>query len=246
MLEIVIASIPVMLFLGFRHALDLDHITAIDNIVRLYSSNNKARLVGLFFSSGHMLSVIVELFIIILIIENVSENILSLGSILGISALLFISILNIYSLRRYGKNYASILSNKIINKFNSPFITSFITGIIFGLAFDTATQISAIVLASMSSLVLGFNVALLLAGLFAIGMILMDTLDSILLRSLLTRLANKVYIRASYTLSSIGSIVSLILLYEFITNTELLPEWSGMALFASSLLVLFILSLSST
>lgn len=49
----------------------------------------------------------------------------------------------------------------------------------------------------MSSLVLGFGTALLLAGVFAIGMILMDTFDSMLLRSLLTRFINKVYIRAS-------------------------------------------------
>ena len=28
-------SIPTMLFFGMRHALDVDHITAIDNLVRM-------------------------------------------------------------------------------------------------------------------------------------------------------------------------------------------------------------------
>ncbi len=246
MLELIAAAIPIMLFLGLRHALDLDHIIAIDNIVRLYSNNSKSRFVGFMFSSGHMVSVVAELLAIIFIIDHISNNILSIGSILGISTLLLISILNIYALRRYGKNYAGILSNKIINKINSPLPASFITGIIFGLAFDTATQISAIVLASISSVTLGFQAALVLAGIFAIGMISMDTLDSVFLRSLLRRITNKMYIRASYMLSSIGTIVSLLLIYEFITHSELLPEWTGIAFFISSLSTLFILSLSST
>ena len=37
-------SIPSMLMFGMRHALDVDHITAIDNLVRLH--NAKKRLDG--------------------------------------------------------------------------------------------------------------------------------------------------------------------------------------------------------
>ena len=32
-------SIPTMLFFGMRHALDVDHITAIDNLVRMHNAS---------------------------------------------------------------------------------------------------------------------------------------------------------------------------------------------------------------
>ena len=38
----VLVSIPAMIILGLRHALDVDHITAIDNLVRLHNAARKA------------------------------------------------------------------------------------------------------------------------------------------------------------------------------------------------------------
>jgi nickel/cobalt transporter (NiCoT) family protein len=57
-----------MLMLGMRHALDVDHITAIDNLVRLHNSNRSSRRVGTGFGIGHMASVLVELLLIIYVI----------------------------------------------------------------------------------------------------------------------------------------------------------------------------------
>ena len=34
----VLVSIPAMIILGLRHALDVDHITAIDNLVRFHNA----------------------------------------------------------------------------------------------------------------------------------------------------------------------------------------------------------------
>ncbi|HJT49403.1 MAG TPA: hypothetical protein VJ729_14555 [Nitrososphaeraceae archaeon] len=59
-----------------------------------------------------------------------------------------------------------------------PFGSAVITGLVFGLGFDTATQISAITLSAIASATLGVQVALILAGFFAMGMIPIDTLDS--------------------------------------------------------------------
>jgi high-affinity nickel-transport protein len=39
-------SIPTMLFFGMLHALDVDHITAIDNLVRMHNARKRARWVG--------------------------------------------------------------------------------------------------------------------------------------------------------------------------------------------------------
>ena len=60
-----------------------------------------------------------------------------------------------------------------------PFGSALVTGMVFGLGFDTATQISAITLSAVASATLGVQVALILAGFFAVGMIPVDTLNSI-------------------------------------------------------------------
>ncbi len=44
-----------MVVLGFRHALDIDHITAIDNLLRLHNTKRNSRWVGSGFSFGHMI-----------------------------------------------------------------------------------------------------------------------------------------------------------------------------------------------
>ncbi|GIU70773.1 MAG: hypothetical protein KatS3mg003_0252 [Candidatus Nitrosocaldaceae archaeon] len=241
MLEI-ITLIPIMLFLGFRHALDIDHITAIDNLVRLYNKP-RSRWIGLAFSSGHTLAVIAEIFMIILIIQDIRvESIASIGSLFGIAMLVLLSIINIYSLRRHGKNWPSILSNKIIYRLKvSPLLSATITGIIFGLAFDTATQISAIAL-SITSLTLGLEVALILTSIFAIGMITLDTLDSMLLRQFFNRLNNRLYLRSSYLLSISTLGLAMLLIYENISAIDIIPEWSGIVFTIGSLTALFFLS----
>ena len=66
----ILLSIPTMIILGMRHGLDVDHITAIDNLVRLHNATKKSRLVGAGFSSGHMISVLAEMIFIIYVIGS--------------------------------------------------------------------------------------------------------------------------------------------------------------------------------
>jgi nickel/cobalt transporter (NiCoT) family protein len=42
-------SIPSMLLFGMRHALDVDHITAIDNLVRMHNAKKKSSMGGYWF-----------------------------------------------------------------------------------------------------------------------------------------------------------------------------------------------------
>jgi len=57
-------SIPSMFLFGMRHALDVDHITAIDNLVRMHNARKRARWVGTGFSAGHMISILSEMLLI--------------------------------------------------------------------------------------------------------------------------------------------------------------------------------------
>lgn len=228
----VLVSIPAMIILGLRHALDVDHITAIDNLVRLHNAAKKARWVGAGFSIGHMVSVLAEMILIIYVIGSVTgANVLSFwGGIIGAIALATIGAVNIYSMKRWGKTGSAILASKILARTGmlGPFGSSLVTGLVFGLGFDTATQISAITLSAVASATLGVQVALILAGFFAMGMIPVDTLDSIMLRSAFSRIFDKKGFRyMSFALSGAAMTVAAAASYEILTGSDILPELTG-------------------
>jgi len=250
MISMMFASIPAMVILGLRHGLDADHITAIDNLVRLHNATARARFIGTGFSIGHMIAVLAEIVFIILVVGSITsvevESIAYTGSIIGMVALASIGILNIVAMRLYGKNWSSIIASKVIARINNrvnPFLTSMIVGMVFGLGFDTATQISAITLSAITSATLGIQFALILACFFAIGMISIDTLDSMLLRSAFARLMGKNYFKGiSYALSATALAVASLVFYETIFNVEVMNEMFGPLLTVSILGVSLILA----
>src|ERR1700751_4215736 len=109
-------SIPTMIFLGMRHGLDIDHITAIDNLVRLHNAVKKSRWVGAGFSTGHMASVLAEMIFIIYVIGSIisTDNLAFWGGVIGAIALGAIGAINIYSMKKWGKNSSAILSSKVL------------------------------------------------------------------------------------------------------------------------------------
>jgi nickel/cobalt transporter (NiCoT) family protein len=227
-------SIPTMLFFGMRHAVDVDHITAIDNLVRMHNARKRARWVGTGFSIGHMTSVLGEMLLIIYTIcsaTNVKVDQLSFwGGIIGAIALATIGAVNIYSMKRWGKTGSAILASKIVSRTHimGPFGSALITGLVFGLGFDTATQISALTLSVAASATLGVQVALILAGFFALGMIPIDTLDSVVLRSAFSRIFNtKGFTYMAYALSGLALAIAAMESYSVISNSNILPPFTG-------------------
>ena len=243
-LTFVLISIPTMILLGFRHALDTDHITAIDNLVRLHNVGRNSKWVGAGFSIGHMISVIAEMILIIYVVGSITsvEQLSFFGGIIGGIALGVIGAVNIYAIKKWGKTGSAILASKILSKLGimKPFNSALITGIVFGLGFDTATQISAITLSAAASASLGVQVALILAGFFAVGMIPIDTLDSFLLKSAFSRLfAKRGFRYMSYSLSAAALAIGAIASYETITNLEVLPDITGPVLAITIIITAF-------
>jgi nickel/cobalt transporter (NiCoT) family protein len=240
----VILSIPTMVLLGFRHALDVDHIVAIDNLVRLHNTTKKARWVGSGFSVGHIISVLVEMVIIIYMIGSVTKvnQISFLGGIIAAVALGMIGTINLYSIKKCGKTGSTILASRIIGRTGmlGPTGSAIITGIVFGLGFDTATQISAISVSAFASATLGIQAALLLASFFAIGMVSLDTMDSVLLNSVFSRLFEKKGFRyMSYALSGAAILSAALASYEALANSEILPRLTGPILAAAIIAISF-------
>lgn len=229
-----VVSIPSMLLFGIRHALDVDHITAIDNLVRMHNAKKRARWVGTGFSTGHMISILVEMLLIIYLIGTATTSKLSgislWGGVIGAIALATIGSINIYSMKKCGITGSAILAGKISTRtiILGPFGSALVTGIVFGLGFDTATQISAISLSAVASATLGVQVALILAGFFAMGMIPIDTLDSVVLRSAFARIFDKKGFRyMSYALSGTAMTIAGLDSYGIITGSEVLPALTG-------------------
>jgi high-affinity nickel-transport protein len=229
----VLASIPAMVVLGMRHALEVDHITAIDNLVRLHNASKRARLVGTGFSTGHMISVLGEMIFIIYVIGSATgaDALAFWGGIIGAAGIGAIGAINIYAMKKWGKTGAAILASKVLSRTGmlGPFGSALITGMVFGLGFDTATQISAITLSAVASAALGIQVALVLAGVFAAGMIPMDTLDSFVLRSAFSRIfSTRGFRYLSYALSGVALSVAAMVSYSILAKAEkIIPEWLG-------------------
>ena len=101
-------SIPSMFLFGMRHALDVDHITAIDNLVRMHN----ARV--------HMISILSEMLLVIYIVGSTTSGKLDQlsfsGGVTGAIALATIGAINIYSMKRWGKTGSAILASKIVTR----------------------------------------------------------------------------------------------------------------------------------
>ena len=240
----ILISIPTMILLGLRHALDVDHITAIDNLVRLHNATRKSRWIGAGFSLGHMISVLAEMLLIIYVIGSITgvAQLSFWGGVIGAIALGVLGALNIYSMKKWGKTGSAILASKVLARTGvaKPFRSALITGLVFGLGFDTATQISAITLSAVASATLGVQVALILSGFFAVGMVPVDTLDSFILRSAFSRIFDtKAFRYMAYALSGAALTVAAVLSYETITNSEILPEITGPVLAVTIIVVSF-------
>jgi len=231
----VAATIPVMVLLGVRHALDVDHIAAIDNLVRMRNSVKSARWIGSLFSTGHMLAVCVEMVALIYVVKSLEARATFqlLGGILGACVLALIGGINLYSLKRYGRSGFGMLAQRMAEstRFAGNVGSPLLIGFVFGLGFDTATQISALTVTAVASATQGVQVALLLSAFFAAGMIPTDTLDSFVLREVFSRMTASGGFRAmSYALSILALSLALLEATGFVAGVDLIPAWSGAVL----------------
>ncbi|KAI9016425.1 high-affinity nickel-transport protein-domain-containing protein [Phycomyces nitens] len=158
--------------LGLRHAVDADHISAIDNVTRkLLNDNQRPVSVGLFFSLGHSTIVFITALIVAATANaaaNGLENFSEIGGVIGTSVsivfLTLIATLNIIvlvgvlkTLRRVKREgvYTELdieeymNSRGILGRFFRPvfrFVNAswkmYPLGLLFGIGFDTSTEIT--------------------------------------------------------------------------------------------------------
>lgn len=198
---------------GLRHAVDADHIAAIDNVVRkLMQAGGAPRSVGLYFALGHSTVVVAATMLLALGVVSLGGDSLlrEIGGLIGTSVsalfLLVIAAINLVifaglwrtfrAVRKQGVHDAEgldalLASRGLLARLLGPLFRlvtkpwhMYPLGFLFGLGFDTATEIGLLSI-SATEAARGASVVdvLVLPALFASGMALVDTADSALMVS---------------------------------------------------------------
>lgn len=197
--------------LGLRHAVDADHIAAIDNVTRkLIQDGKRPVAVGFMFSLGHSTIVIVGSIAIAAAALSLQHHFNSLrhfGEIVGVlvsTTFLFgIALVNLIVLRsvylafrqiRLGgskeEDFESMSFRRgLLSRILGPVFSlirrswhMYPLGVLFGLGFDSATEIGLLgISAAEASKGLSLGAILVFPALFAASMSLIDTTDNIMM-----------------------------------------------------------------
>jgi high-affinity nickel-transport protein len=157
---------------GLRHAIDADHIAAIDNVVRkLMQEGKRPFAVGFYFSLGHSTVVILAVVVIALTASALQQQFASfrsmggtIGTAVSASFLLTIGLANLFILRSVWRTFNRVQSGEelrldhpdlfatgqgVLSRIFEPMLRAvsspwrmYPLGFLFGLGFDTATEIS--------------------------------------------------------------------------------------------------------
>ncbi|HEX5323513.1 MAG TPA: HoxN/HupN/NixA family nickel/cobalt transporter [Capsulimonadaceae bacterium] len=194
---------------GLRHAVDADHISAIDNTTRRLMQLGKRPIgVGFFFSLGHS-SVVLLLCLSFAVSAAYVQHHLpqwkSIGGVAGpilsslflylIGLVNLVVLIDLYRGYRDADNGKSADSEKqpqlrgVLGKLLVPLLSlvraswqMYFIGLLFGLGFDTATEVGTLALsARLGESGIPLWAIMLLPLLFTVGMCLVDTLDGILM-----------------------------------------------------------------
>lgn len=225
---------------GLRHAMDADHIAAIDNVTRRLMNDGKRPIcVGFFFALGHSLTVVIGAIIVAMTAQALvhyfdafRETGTMIGTAVSASFLLGIGAFNAVLLaglvRALRSSRAQPIGDPRLPQFDGNllarvfrplfrFVRSswlmFPLGILFGLGFETATEVALLgTSASQASAGLSMWTILMFPCLFAAGMLSIDTTDGILMLGAYDWAFVKPLRKLYYnvTITSISTIVALL------------------------------------
>ncbi|KZU77791.1 HoxN/HupN/NixA family nickel/cobalttransporter [Lactiplantibacillus plantarum] len=240
--------------LGLRHAFDADHIAAIDNTVRkLVHQEKQPYGVGFYFSLGHSTVVLLMAVLVSVSVKYAKIKLPFLevvggriGSLVSGCFLIFIAIFNLFILISFYRSLKAVKKNSVdedqLNKIliNRGFLARILNpffkcinhswqmypiGFLFGLGFDTATEIALIALSASTAQSGVTTIGIIsLPILFAAGMNIMDTTDSVMMSGAYTWAfdtpVRKAYYNLTVTTISVVAafLIGAIELTQVITN----------------------------
>jgi high-affinity nickel-transport protein len=197
--------------LGLRHALDADHIAAIDNVTRKLMQEGKRPVsVGLFFALGHSAVVLLASVAVALAANSLTGQFTAyreIGGVIGTSAsalfLFIIAAANLVVLSGVTRAFRKVRRGEVVRDEDIDALLQqrgwlarlfrplfrlvsaswhlFPIGFLFALGFDTASEISLFGLSVGASGNVSSWSILVFPALFTAGMTLVDTIDGVLM-----------------------------------------------------------------
>src|SRR4051812_23588995 len=208
---VLIATAVLAYTLGLRHALDADHIAAIDNVTRkLMQQGKRPVTVGLFFALGHSSVVVLASVGVALAASSFTETFAAwrgIGAVIGTSAsalfLFLIAAANLVVLGGIYRAMQRVRSGETVHDEDIDALLQqhgwlarlfrplfalvsrswqlFPIGFLFALGFDTASEISLFGLSAGAAAGISTWSILIFPALFTAGMTLIDTIDGVLM-----------------------------------------------------------------
>ncbi|ADU71952.1 HoxN/HupN/NixA family nickel/cobalt transporter [Pantoea sp. At-9b] len=242
---------------GLRHAVDADHIAAIDIVTRKMMQQGKRPVgIGAWFSLGHSTIVILASIAIAATAAAFQQNMdwfHEVGSVIGtaVSAcfLLAMGLVNLVILRSIWRNFrqwkrGAALTPEVMETrggglmsrlFNATFRMvdkswhMYLVGFLFGLGFDTATEIGVLgISAATASYGISIWSILVFPVLFASGMMLVDTLDNLVMLNAYGWAFNKPQRKLYYNMTITGTSVVVALFIGGLEALGLLIDKLGL------------------
>lgn len=197
--------------LGLRHAVDADHIAAIDNVTRkLLHEGQRPASIGLWFALGHSTVILLATAVVVSAAGSLSRMpaFREIGGIvsMGVSGvfLLLVAVMNtcillaiIRTIRRVRAGHAIaeveldvlFAGNGLLSRLVRPLFRCVrhpwhmgLLGFLFGLSFETASEVALFgISATQAAHGAGLGMALVYPVLFAAGMALLDTTDGVMM-----------------------------------------------------------------
>lgn len=196
---------------GLRHAVDADHIAAIDNVTRkLMQDGRRPVSVGFYFAFGHSLTVLIAACVAYWTASTAEKHfafLKDIGTIVGTCVSIFflfvIALMNLLILRGVyrafkqatkgigdpqpnadmfkGGGFLARLLGPLFDLLSQPWQMLPI-GLLFGLGFETATEVALLgTSASAAAKGVSLQEVMVFPALFTAGMTLLDTTDGILM-----------------------------------------------------------------
>ncbi|KAK7887840.1 hypothetical protein LTR67_009234 [Exophiala xenobiotica] len=178
--------------LGLRHALDADHISAIDLMTRrLIATGARPVTVGTFFSLGHSTIVVVTSIVVAATAAGISSRFDSFGTVGGIIGSSIRKVIRLQPDQEQAEAWKIEGGGCLFRALKRAFRLidrpwkMYPLGVLFGLGFDTSSEIALLGISSIQG-AKGTNMWLILVFpvLFTVGMCLVDTIDGALMMSL--------------------------------------------------------------
>ncbi len=178
--------------LGLRHGADPDHLAAIDNVTRNAYGKTPflSRFVGTMFAGGHSIMVLALSALVGLLGTRFAAHgqlIETIGTWISIVVLLGIAALNLRQLAGGDRTRLAGAKTRLLPRAlrdGTSALLAIPIGLLFGFGFETSSQVATYAVAFGSTA--GVWGSVIVGSMFCLGMIVTDTLDSVVVYRLVS------------------------------------------------------------